>query len=410
MAKQKLTGKVVQETKPEAGKLTDTMIWDTAEEGFFLRIRPSGRKTFGVQMQVNGRQVRLNLGTASPATLDETRKLAAAKKVSARAGVDPVEERKTAKLAPARTVSAVLDAYDLDLKTRNVSPRHRSNTVSVLKRGMSRVSTRDIASLSRQECVSLVNAIKTSGARQSFRQRLTPLLNYAVNEGLAPSNVMAGWKQPRRSKTEALTKPGRALTAAEVRAVWNAADGTFGDVVKVLLLTGLRKTEGLSLERGWIDADKKAIVIPGHRMKNGKPHAVPLTPALQAVLDSRPVWAVSDLLFPTRSRDSKATTLSGIGQMKTRLQTASGTKDWTLHDLRRTFRSMLSDLGFDEDLCERMIAHSRSSLVERYDRSTRWPERVAAAEALERHLLKIVAGQDGGNVVQLPARVSAASA
>lgn len=407
MAKQKLTGKVVQDSKPETGKLTDSMIWDTAEEGFFLRIRPSGRKTFGVQMQVNGRQVRLNLGTASPATLDETRKLAAAKKVDARKGVDPVEERKAAKLAPARAVSAVLTAYEADMKARNCAPHHVSNTISVLRRNLASVSGRDIGTLTRQECVNLIDKVPTSGARTAFRTRLTPLLNFATNQGLCPANVLAGWRQPRRSKAEIMAKPGRALTAAEIKAIWNAAEGTFGAVIQTLLLTGLRRTEALSLERGWIDAEKNAIIIPGHRMKNGKPHAVPLTPALKAILDSRPVWAVSPLLFATRSRDSKGTTMKGISQMKGKLQTKSGTADWSLHDLRRTYRSMLSDLGFDEDLSERMIAHSRDNLLERYDRSTRWPERVAAAEAVERHILQIVAGNLGGNVVSLQPRVSA---
>jgi integrase len=138
---------------------------------------------------------------------------------------------------------------------------------------------------------------------------------------------------------------------------------------------------------------------------------VPLTPALKAILDNRPVWAKSPLVFPARARrgESKGEVvmIQGTSKLLPKLLKASGTAGWSLHDLRRTYRSMLSDLGFDEDLCERMIAHSRDSLLERYDRSTRWPERVAAAEAVERHVLKIVAGQDSGNVVSLSSRIPA---
>ncbi len=50
--------------------------------------------------------------------------------------------------------------------------------------------------------------------------------------------------------------------------------------------------------------------------------------------------------------------MSGFGQMLRKLRKESKTDDWTLYDLRRTFRSMLADLGYDMDLCERMIAHS----------------------------------------------------
>ena len=67
--------------------------------------------------------------------------------------------------------------------------------------------------------------------------------------------------------------------------------------------------------------------------------------------------------------------------MLRKLRKESNTDDWTLYDLRRTFRSTLADLGFDMDLCERMIAHSRGGMVERYDRSSRWPERVEAARS-----------------------------
>lgn len=50
---------------------------------------------------------------------------------------------------------------------------------------------------------------------------------------------------------------------------------------------------------------------------------------------------------------------------------------------------MMSELKYDQDICERMIAHSRGSLVERYDKSTRWPERVAAANEYSEEVLRI---------------------
>ncbi len=50
---------------------------------------------------------------------------------------------------------------------------------------------------------------------------------------------------------------------------------------------------------------------------------------------------------------------------------------------------MMAELKYDQDLCERMIAHSRGSLVERYDKSTRWPERVSAATAFSEEIMRI---------------------
>ena len=82
--------------------------------------------------------------------------------------------------------------------------------------------------------------------------------------------------------------------------------------------------------------------------------------------------------------------MSGFGQMVTKLKLRSCTADWTLYDLRRTYRSILADLGFDLDLCERMIAHNRGELVERYDRSTRWAARLDGAGVIAKHISGMV--------------------
>ena len=410
MAKVKLTGKIVADAKPLPDK--DVMIWDTVQEGFYLRVRATGRKNYGVQMQVAGKQQRLNLGLATPTTLDEARKLAAAKRVDAVKGIDPMAEKRAAKLADAKIVKAVIDAYEADMKARNCAAHHVSNTIATLRRCLSTVESRDVASLTRQECVELINRIPTAGARQAFRTRFTPFLNFACNAGLSPANVLAGWRQPRKSRADITDRVGRVLTPDEIRAVWHACEGsgTFGRVVRVLLLTGLRRGEALALERGWVDEERGALVIPAGRMKAGRSHAVPLTPALREVLNTCPQWASSPLYFPVRGKGSVGAVvmMQGMSKLLPKLLKASGTAGWSLHDTRRTFRSMLSELGFDHDLAERMLAHTRDKLTETYDRASRWSERVAAAEAYERRIIQIVSGEAeaANNVVPLHAKAA----
>jgi len=157
-----------------------------------------------------------------------------------------------------------------------------------------------------------------------------------------------------------------------------------------MLLTGLRNSEAASLDWKWIDEDRSAITLPPDRMKSGRMHAIPLPQLLLEVLGQTPRVSKSSLVFPVRSRSKSWTTMSGFGQMLRRLQRESSTSNWTLYDLRRTFRSMLAELGYDPDLCERMIAHNRGGLVERYDRSTRWPERVDAAKAYSAKIFTII--------------------
>ena len=92
--------------------------------------------------------------------------------------------------------------------------------------------------------------------------------------------------------------------------------------------------------------------------------------------------------------------------MMTRLRQASGVEGVGLHDLRRTYRSALADLGVREEIAEAMIAHRRTGLVARYNRAQLWTQRREAAEKLDAWLDGVVNRTDGdgaANVVPLGA-------
>ena len=96
--------------------------------------------------------------------------------------------------------------------------------------------------------------------------------------------------------------------------------------------------------------------------------------------------------------------MSGWSQMMTRLRQVSGVNGVGLHDLRRTYRSALADLGVREEIAEAMIAHRRSGLVARYNRAELWAQRRDAAEKLDTWLNGVVNRTDGdgaANVVPL---------
>ena len=104
------------------------------------------------------------------------------------------------------------------------------------------------------------------------------------------------------------------------------------------------------------------ITVPGKVMKNGREHAAPITSLVAQLLDETPDRG-GGLVFPSERRLGGATPMSGWSKMMTRLRQASGVKGVGLHDLRRTYRSALADLGVREEIAEAMIAHRRSGLV-----------------------------------------------
>ncbi len=73
---------------------------------------------------------------------------------------------------------------------------------------------------------------------------------------------------------------------------------------------------------------------------------------------------------------------------------------WTLHDLRRTFRSGLTALGVEESVGEIMINHRPETLRSIYDREPRLDARRAAAKRWAAHLAGLVSPESRQNVVR----------
>ncbi len=96
--------------------------------------------------------------------------------------------------------------------------------------------------------------------------------------------------------------------------------------------------------------------------------------------------------------------MSGWEKRIAPVRESSGLAHWTLHDLRRTFRSGLSALGIDYAVRELMLNHViGGDLDQRYDRDPRWSRRVEAAERWAQHVLGIVAAASAAKVVPLRA-------
>jgi integrase len=381
----KLTKELLSKIQTEGKEL---IMWDTLVVGLGARARSSGNVSFVVQYRKGSgrrsRSVRLTLDSIRSMSLDDARKTARSIIGSVAQGADPQQERRAEKIASDRTLTCILEAYDADFSKRKVSQRHRTNTISVLRRGLQAHLENDVSQLTLRDFVRCIENAGGPGARQSLRQRITPMLSFAVNSGLVQHNVMAGWRRPRTSRDQSLAKTGRSLSPNEIKSVWAATDEctAFNNFVRCMMLTGLRNNEAASVTWDWLDKPNKAILIPANITKSGRPHAVPITQQLDDLFTRVPRTKGTSFLFPTKSLKGEWRTIAGFGQRLDKLHERSQTNSWSLYDLRRTYRSTLAELGFDVDLCERMIAHSRGGLVERYDRSTRWDARCDAAQTL----------------------------
>jgi integrase len=124
--------------------------------------------------------------------------------------------------------------------------------------------------------------------------------------------------------------------------------------------------------------------IPAERMKAGIEHVVPLSAMALEMLPSH-----SEVTFTTDG----VKPLGGFGYFKRMFdQAVPLSKPWTLHDLRRTARSLMSRAGVSADIAERCLAHAIGGVRGVYDRHAYLEEKRAAFEALAGLVARIVTG------------------
>jgi integrase len=272
----------------------------------------------------------------------------------------------------------------------------------MVARDVGRVS-KEVAQLTRADFVAAISAIEDDGrpgAAQDLRKFSRTFLEWCVGSGRLPANPLAGLRSPKRSRAERLAAAangGTALTDEEIRRVWQPAEelGSFGGLVRLALLTGLRRGELAQLERTRILADR-IVIVPEHA-KTGAQHEVPLTDLMRQVIAAQPVTP-SKLLFPSPVTGGR---LRGWGQFVPKLRQASGV-DFRLHDLRRTARTLMSRLGVPEDIAELAIGHVRADLIARYNKDQAWEGRCDAFARVSAHIATLIGAQ--GSAVVIPLR------
>ena len=129
--------------------------------------------------------------------------------------------------------------------------------------------------------------------------------------------------------------------------------------------------------RAEISQDGSTWTIPAARYKTNKDHAVPLSPAAQAIISAQP--DCGPRVFPGRGGDA----LSRGGNLKAAIDKAApGLAPWRVHDLRRTARSLMSRAEVRPDIAERVLGHAIQGVGRVYDRHEYLNEKRAALEQL----------------------------
>lgn len=176
----------------------------------------------------------------------------------------------------------------------------------------------------------------------------------------------------------------------DLREIWHRAIRTeypYGPIVRLLILTGLRRGEVAAIRRTWIEDD--LLVLPEGFPKNNREHRLPLSQMALGILNGIP--NTGDLLFPARGREERS--FNGWGKCKERFDKSLDVAPYTLHDLRRTFSSNMARLGTPIHVTERLLNHvsgTVSGVAAIYNRYTYVDEMRTAMDAHDTFFTKLI--------------------
>jgi integrase len=376
---------------------------DPGARGLYVVVQPSGVKSFAVRYRHGGKPRKLTLTFGI--TLAAARKAAADALYQVEQGRDPSTARRQAKqaqrLAAADTFKAVAEEYFQrggdPGKGGGANLRSKEWREAALERLVyPTLGDRPIAEIRRNEVNRLLDKIEdASGLVMADRALaiIRRIMNWhATRSDDFRSPIVRGMA---RADAKARARK-RTLTDDELRAVWRAAEtggGPFERLVQFLLLTAARRNEAAYMRRGELSGAD--WTLPAARNKTRVDLIRPLSAATQAVLAKVPSLAGCDFVFSTDGRSA----INGFSHFKKRFDEQCGVTGWTLHDLRRTARSLMSRAGVNADHAERCLGHVIGGVRETYDRHEFHAEKRRAYEALAAQIDRILNSED--NVISI---------
>jgi integrase len=380
---------------------------DDSPKGFGVRVSQGGTKTF-VLVAGRDRQF-ISIGRFPVIGLGEARN--EAKRLLAERTLGKHQN-------PRATFLVALETYlSVHVGEKN-KPGTATETTRILRKQFAALHPKQLADITTADVMRITDRMLTSGHPSAANHAFTAaraFFRWCVRRRYIPHSPLEGLERPAST-----TSRERVLSDLELRAVWRAADatlGSFGIIVKLLILTGQRRNEIGSLRAEWVTGVTEAQTIPSYthsgnncdvaqlvehpavnRMvagsspavaaiclpanitKNKRSHTFPVGHFASTILSSVVQATEGSILFAARGSTTRC--FNGWSKAKAQLDKLtlvhwnkehpnSSLAPWTLHDLRRTYATNLQRLGIRLEVIEALLNHvsgTRAGIVGVYNR------------------------------------------
>lgn len=368
-------------------------------KGLFIRVSPTGHKSWIFRYRFGSDQKprRLTFGDYPSVTLEKVHELHAKALQDLKKGIDPgaIMQEQKAEHKAAPTFQDLLEEFWE--KELSKSPTADERKRLVVKDALPSWASRKVKSITRRDAVLLIDDVRERAPITANRLQgvLVRMFNFASERGIIDTSPLAGMRRGKENSR------ARILTDEEIKILWGALDVDNRDIdffatskfaLKTILLSGQRPGEVLGMTRDEIDGD--FWTIPSARTKTRAENRVPILPMLADVIEqARAISGNSMYIFlSSRSQgEDRPLRVQTLANALRRHTASMGIPErFTPHDLRRTLRTKLAELGVSDMVAEQILGHKLQGVMGIYNRHSYEVEKKHALGLWEQRLREIL--------------------
>ena len=361
-------------------------------EGFAVDVMPSGKLSFRYRYRLDGKREKVTVGSYPKMTLAIARELCREMERMVQRGISPAAEKKRRRAEEGKTATFGALATDWVASVLRKATKNPSHDEGFLNKYiLPSLRDKKIVDVDRAAvwaCIDLPKKKNLDQAARRVHSVLKRIFDYAVTKGDLPASPVAGIDPKHIAPARARD---RVLSPEEIP-VWlytietSSIPRSMKLALKLLLLIPARKGELLAAKWIHLDFGQRTWDIPKENSKNNTPLRHRLSDqAVSIFVELHLLAAGSEWVMPSsKGGGKKPLTKSGIN---TALRNLKGLPNGVvIHDLRRTVRTYLAELGVAPNVAELCLNHRPTGIKKVYDRAELLDQRYHALQQWERYL------------------------
>jgi integrase len=379
--------------------------------GLYFVVPKSGSAYWMLRYTSNKKRKEMTLGKFADLDLKNARYEAQAKMKQFREGLDPLLAKQRSEQESIKTVNDLFDDWYPTLLSRL---QHPTIPQRIYKKDIAKhIGEFKLAQVSARDIRAIIESINQSGRASIANDALgycKQLFNHGIKLDLLANNPAsaftfkdAGGIERSRDRVLSETELKQFFTVVEANEVSFSRDNYLACLL--LLTLGVRKSELCEAKWAEFDLEKNVWSLPASRSKTNVGFMIPLTSVVIKWLDELKIRAFrSEYVFPNR-RTSKTphmgsdtlnraiTKLFGkdTGKAKQPHNLMGDMEHFTVHDFRRTCRTMLAKQGTQGHVAERYLNHKLKGVEAIYNKHDYFDERKEAMELLAEKIKSLTA-------------------